>query len=75
MLTGVYIFTSYICNKRVWTLYKVLFSGHVSSATDRSKSDSHQHQLSNTNTTIHDNVDRHIAASAKETNGFLDTKL
>ena len=42
-LTGVYIFTSYICNKRVWALYKVLFSGHVSSATDRSKSDSHQH--------------------------------
>ena len=75
MLTGVYIFTSYICNKRVWTLYKVLFSRHNSSATDRSKSDSHQHQLSNTNTTIHDNVDRHIVASAKETNGILDTKL
>ena len=75
MLTGVYIFTSYICNKRVWTLYKVLFNRHNSSATDRSKSDSHQHQLSNTNTTIHDNVDRHIVASAKETNGILDTKL
>jgi len=75
MLTGVYIFTSYICNKRVWTLYKVLFSRHNSSATDRSKSDSHQHQLSTTNTTIHDNVDRHIVASAKETNEILDTKL